>query len=87
MTTPTPDPTAHLSQLVRYSLQLPTMVEPDDLAAVRTLLTSHQLVVDRVVPGEALVASATGSDPDWQTIKLALQEVGYPVQHTNTVED
>lgn len=87
MTTPTPDPSAHLSQIVRYSLQLPAMVEPASLAAVRTLLMDHQLVVDRVVPGEALVASATGSDPDWQTIKAALQEAGYPLLHTNTVDD
>jgi hypothetical protein len=87
MTTPTPDPAAHLSQIVRYSLELPTMVEPASLAAVRTLLMSHQLVVDRVVPGEALVASATGSDPDWQTIKTDLKEAGYPLHHTTTVDD
>jgi len=87
MTTPSPDPAAHLSQIVRYSLQLPTMIEPDSLATVRTVLMDHHLVVDRVVPGEALVASATGSDPDWQTIKLVLKEAGYPLQHTTTVDD
>jgi len=87
MTTPTPDPSAHLSQIVRYSLQLPTMIEPTSLALVRTLLMDHHLVVDRIVPGEALVASATSSDPDWQTIKTALHEAGYPLQHTTTVDD
>ena len=87
MTTPSPDPSAHLSQIVRYSLQVPTMVEPESIATVRTLLMSHQLVVDRVVPGEAMVASATGSDPDWQTIKIALKEAGYPLLHTTTIDD
>ncbi|OUJ72357.1 hypothetical protein [Hymenobacter crusticola] len=87
MTTPTPDPAAHLSQIVRYSLQLPAMVDPASLATVRTLLMDHHLVVDRVVPGEALVASATSSDPDWPAIKLALQEAGYPLIHTTTVDD
>jgi len=87
MTTPAPDPSAHLSQIVRYSLQLPDMLAPASLAAVRTLLMSHQLVVDRVVPGEALVASATGSDPDWQAIKISLHDAGYPIRHTTTVDD
>ena len=87
MTTLSPDPSAHLSQIVRYSLQVPTMVEPESIATVRTLLMSHQLVVDRVVPGEAMVASATGSDPDWQTIKIALKEAGYPLLHTTTIDD
>lgn len=87
MDTSLPSFSANNSQIVRYSVVLPTMTEPDSLVAVRELLQSHNLVVDRVAPGEAVVASATGSEPDWPTIKSALKDAGYAVEHTTTVEE
>ncbi|MCB2410514.1 hypothetical protein [Hymenobacter lucidus] len=87
MSTSHPDPAANNTQLVRYSLQLPTMTEPDGVVAVREVLQQHHLIVDRVAAAEAIVTSATGTEPDWVTIKKALQVAGYPVAHTATVEE
>ncbi|MCB2379046.1 hypothetical protein LGH70_15705 [Hymenobacter sp. BT635] len=86
MTTSSAGPAANNSQLVHYRLQLPTMVEPEHLITIRGILQAQQLVVDRIEPGEAHVASATGSDPDWASIKGALRAAGHPVEHTTTVE-
>lgn len=82
-----PDPGANNTQLVRYSIQLPSMTEPDGLAVVREVLHDHHLIVDRITPGEAIVTSATGAEPDWPTIKDALRTAGQPASHTTTVED
>lgn len=87
MDTSLPSFSANNSQIVRYNIQLPSMLEPDSLVSVREVLQSHNLVVDRVAPGEAVVASATGSEPDWPTIKDALKAAGHPVEHTATVEE
>ncbi|WP_460676095.1 hypothetical protein [Hymenobacter coalescens] len=83
----TPDASANNTQLVRYHVQLPAMTEDESLVTVRELLQAHHLLVDRVAPGEAVVASATGAEPDWPVIKQALQAAGYPAGETNTVDE
>lgn len=83
----TPDPTANNSQLVRYQLTIPAMTDDAGLVQVRALLQQHHLLVDRVASGEAVVASATGAEPEWPAIKQALQAAGFPVEHTTTVDE
>lgn len=87
MPTPQPKLATNPTQLVRYTMLLPAMQEPDSLAVVRDILTTYHLLVDRIEPGEAMVASATGADPDWPGIKQALQAAGYPAEHTTTTDD
>jgi hypothetical protein len=82
----TPDSTANNNQLVRYHLALPAMTDDAGLVRVRELLQQQHLLVDRVAPGEAVVASATGTEPDWPVIKDALQAAGFPVAHTTQDE-
>ncbi|OON69713.1 hypothetical protein [Hymenobacter sp. CRA2] len=83
----TPDSTANNNQLVRYHLALPDMTDDASLVKARELLQQHHLLVDRVAPGEAVVASATGAEPEWPAIKNALQAAGYPIAHTTTVDE
>lgn len=83
----TPDSTANNNQLVRYQLTIPAMTDDAGVVQVRELLQHHHLLVDRVAPGEAVVASATGAEPDWPTLKQALQAAGLPVEHTTTVDE
>ncbi|RAK65189.1 hypothetical protein [Hymenobacter edaphi] len=83
----TPESTANNTQLVRYHLALPAMTNDASLVTVRTLLQQHQLLVDRVAPGEAVVASATGAEPEWPAVKEALQAAGFPITHTTTVDE
>lgn len=85
--TTTPDSTANNSQLVRYHLTIPAMTDDAGVVRVRELLQQHQLLVDRVGPGEAVVASATAAEPDWPTIKRALQAAGFSVEHTTTGDE
>ena len=80
----TPDSTANNNQLVRYHLDLPAMQSDEHLVAVRTLLMEHHLLVDHIGPGEAVVASASGTDPDWDVIKQALKQAGFPAEYTTT---
>ncbi|UOQ71445.1 hypothetical protein [Hymenobacter cellulosilyticus] len=81
------DPTANNTQLVRYSLELPAMTTPESIVAVREVLQAQNLVVDQITEGQAHVASATGTEPDWPTIKQALIDAGFPVTHTHTIDD
>lgn len=83
----TPDSTANNSQLVRHHLTIPTMTDDAGLVQVREILQQHHLLVDRVAPSEAVVASATGAEPDWPTIKQALQAAGFAVEHSTTVDE
>ncbi|MCC3157418.1 hypothetical protein LJ737_09210 [Hymenobacter sp. 15J16-1T3B] len=83
----TPDSTANNNQLVRYRLALPAMTDDASVVKAREVLQQHQLLVDRVAPGEAVVASATGAEPDWPVIKAALQAAGLAVAHTTTVDE
>ncbi|MCC2547105.1 hypothetical protein LJY25_11655 [Hymenobacter sp. BT175] len=87
MSTLPPDPSGHLTQIVRYRIELPAMTAADQLVAVREILMSHNLLVDRLEAGEAIVTSATSSDPDWPAIKKALQQAGFPAAHPTTVEE
>jgi hypothetical protein len=82
-----PDSAANNTQLVRYQLTIPTMTSPGALAEMRGLLQQHDLVVDRIAPGEAVVASATGAEPDWEALKSALQAAGYPITHSTTLDE
>lgn len=82
-----PDPTSNNNQLVRYHLDLPAMTDDASLVQAREVLQQHNLLVDRVAPGEAVVASATGSEPEWPAIKDALRAAGFPVTHTTTVDE
>lgn len=83
----TPDSTANNSQLVRHHLTIPAMTDDAGVVQVREALQQHHLLVDRIAPGEAVVASATGAEPDWETLKAALQAAGYPITHTTTVDE
>ncbi|RTQ50008.1 hypothetical protein EJV47_10215 [Hymenobacter gummosus] len=78
---------ANNNQLVRYQLTIPAMTAPDALAATRSLLQQQGLVVDRIEPGEAVVASATGTEPDWENLKGVLQTAGYPITHSTTLDE
>ncbi|UOQ52280.1 hypothetical protein [Hymenobacter cellulosivorans] len=87
MSTSFSDPSANNTQLVRYSIEVPAMTTPDSLVTVREILQSHHLLVDQITDGQAHVASATGAEPDWPTIKQALDAAGYPATHTTTSDD
>jgi hypothetical protein len=87
MTSSLPDSAAQNMQPIHYSIQLPTMTAPESLATVRSILQEQNLIVDQLVPGEVRVASATSSNPDWETIKSVLRAAGFPVEHTSTVTD
>ncbi|WP_045688722.1 hypothetical protein [Hymenobacter sp. AT01-02] len=87
MSNPIPNLGANATQIVRYNIQLPAMQDADSLEQVRAQLMDHNLIVDRLVPGEAVVTSATGSVPDWEAIKDALKRAGYPATHTTTDDE
>ncbi|SNR42722.1 hypothetical protein [Hymenobacter mucosus] len=87
MSNPIPNLGANATQIVRYNIQLPAMQDADSLEQVRAQLMDHNLIVDRLVPGEAVVTSATGSVPDWEAIKDALKRSGYPATHTTTDDE
>lgn len=80
------DSAANSNQLVRYHLQLPESLKEQQLIAIRDLLTEHHFLVDRLGPGEAVVASAQGADPDWVPIKKAMKAIGCPIQAVTTAE-
>ena len=61
-----------MTQLVRYMLTIDNMCAPDCMVWVREQLTGLSLVVDRVVVGEAEVATAHANGPDLKTIQAAL---------------
>lgn len=83
----TPDSSANGSQIVRYSIQLPDMQQPENIVAVRAILMDHHLLVDRISAGEAIVAAADGTAPEWENIKADLQDAGFPATHTTTADE
>ena len=77
---------ANSSQLVRYHLQLPESIEEQGLISIRSLLTEHHFLVDQLGPGEAVVASTQGADPDWGPVKAAMKALGHPILAVTTAE-
>ncbi|MBO0358835.1 hypothetical protein J0X19_12835 [Hymenobacter sp. BT186] len=80
------DPTANNTQLVRHELQFASEANNEQLVAARELLTEHGFVVDTLAANEAVVTSAHGTDPDWQLIKEAFQQLNWPITHVTTAE-
>lgn len=78
--------TANSTQLVRYHLQLSPAVAEPQLVTARALLTEHGFLVDQLTPGEAVVASTQGTDPDWQPIREGFKQLGSAVAHITTAE-
>jgi hypothetical protein len=80
------DPTANNTQLVRHELQFASEASNEQLMAARELFAQHGFVVDNLAPQEAVVASSHGTDPDWQPIKEAFQQLNWPITHVTTAE-
>ena len=80
------DSTANTTQLVRHQLQFSPEADAQQLVAARELLTEQGFVVDNLAPGEAVVASAQGLDPDWAPLKEAFRELGCPITYVTTAE-
>jgi hypothetical protein len=75
---------ADLTHLVRYVLTIDNMCGPDCIAWVREQLAALGLVVDRVVVGEAEVATMHISGPHQEAIRAALEAGGYRLVHVTT---
>ncbi|MDF7814175.1 hypothetical protein [Hymenobacter sp. YC55] len=80
------DPTANNTQLVRHELRFTPEADPEQLVAARELLTEQGFLVDHLAPGEAVVASTHGTDPDWGPLKDAFQRLGCPITYVTTAE-
>lgn len=80
------DSTANNTQLVRHQLQFASEADDQQLVAARELFAEQGFLVDNLTPTEAVVASAHGTDPDWQPIKEAFQQLNWPITHITTAE-
>ena len=75
-------PDTNPTQLIRYVLQIEPMQDDASLSQVRELLTGLGLLVDRLEPGEAEVATASSSTIGQDDIRHALEAAGFTVLNT-----
>jgi hypothetical protein len=84
MSSPESAEPADLTHLVRYVLTIDNMCAPDCIAWVRTQLVGLGLIVDRVVVGEAEVATTRANGPHQEAIRATLEAGGYRLVHVTT---
>ncbi|TDN39210.1 hypothetical protein E4631_23120 [Hymenobacter sp. UV11] len=75
---------ADLTHLVRYVLTIDNMCAPDCITWVRAQLAGLGLIVDRVVVGEAEVATTQANGPHQELIRATLAAGGYHLVHVTT---